>query len=875
MTFARTKIKPPRPRSGAPIDRPALDRRLTHALQTRRLVLVCAAAGFGKTSALARQAELLPAGTAFAWLACDEGDSPVQLLECLIAALEPFDLPWRTAPDALVRAAADAATPAQRRAIAAELINALDACDVPHGVIVIDDLHRVGDLLLFGFIDALLERFTPRWTLAIATRDAPALTLARLRAMDEIAEFGLDDLRFEPAETRALAAQAGLGPDDAALLHARTQGWPAGLRLGLGSRRDRPSASTAIDRHVFDYLAAEVIDRLDAGLREFLLSTSVLPELTAPRCAALTGDASAAARLDQIERAGLFVTVLADDERTLRLHDLFREALQTRLERERPERFAAVLARAAATESDPLRRVGWLQRGGAWDEAEAALTEAADELIASGAAAAVRALFERFPAARRTASARMQMILARVRWDWDTAIDATARAAASFAAQGDQPARLAALSHHCAALAGANRRDDVLACARGLLAEPSLSPDALARTLSAASWVELSRGDQRDVAPLWVRLLDTLDRTDSLAPWAEGAPLPSYVGVPGMRPLLQRFIDAAMRRVPEHPTPLRGMCQVMQGWLQLWAGDVAQAETCATAAAGDARWLAWPSGLDAPIRSLQAVLRAVRGDAPGSRETLTALIDQIRASGVPVRVDVYLPVYEYLAMRCAAAVGDQAWLRAMAGQLIAGAAGERSRLSVPQRVGAIAHLAELDDDPDAACAHWQAVLDDEQHSDLYGQVADTRLRLADALLRRGASRAAAAAVLAPWFERVGADGEWGAALLSGPALLTRLATADWQGTIAPAQQARLVAWSDRALEWAGQPTRAPSRDDAAMLSAREREVLACIAAGEPNKVIARLLDLSPHTVKRHVANILDKLDLVSRGQAAAWYRAQH
>ena len=56
--------------------------------------------------------------------------------------------------------------------------------------------------------------------------------------------------------------------------------------------------------------------------------------------------------------------------------------------------------------------------------------------------------------------------------------------------------------------------------------------------------------------------------------------------------------------------------------------------------------------------------------------------------------------------------------------------------------------------------------------------------------------------------------------------------------------------------------------------AREMEVLAHIAAGDSNKLIARALDLSPHTVKRHVANILDKLDVSTRGQAAAWYQSQ-
>ncbi|MEP7297886.1 MAG: LuxR C-terminal-related transcriptional regulator [Burkholderiales bacterium] len=66
---------------------------------------------------------------------------------------------------------------------------------------------------------------------------------------------------------------------------------------------------------------------------------------------------------------------------------------------------------------------------------------------------------------------------------------------------------------------------------------------------------------------------------------------------------------------------------------------------------------------------------------------------------------------------------------------------------------------------------------------------------------------------------------------------------------------------------------AETADDATGLSTREREVLERIAAGDSNKLIARALDISPHTVKRHVANILDKLGLASRGQASAWWRS--
>ena len=881
MTYPRTKIKPPRPRSGAPIDRPSLDAKVTHALLTHRLVLICAPAGFGKSSVLARQVELLPQGTAFAWLSCDEDDSLLRLLECLIDALEPFDVPWRSSPEALIRAAVEATTPNHRRAIVAELINALDACDVPHGVIVIDDFHRVSDPVLFEFMDALLDRFTPRWTLAIASRQEPLLTVARLRVMGEVAEFSQEDLRFSSAETRDLAARLGVDADEANRLHVRTQGWPVGLRLGLGSPINARAAGVpVIDRHVFDYLASEVIDRLDDALRRFLLWTSVLPELTAARCAAVSGDARASTRLDQVETAGLFVTVLADGERTLRLHDLFREALQFRFEREQPESFLAALTRAAATEPDPLRRVQWLQRAGLWDEAESALVTATDDLVAQGAAASVRALLERFPPHRRAASAQVQMLLARVRWDWDTAVEATARAAAAFGANGDIEARLCALSYQCSALAGANRADELRSISGELLGTRELPDDALTRTLSATAWMQLSSGDQREVAPTWERLLGALERSGSLLQWSECAPLPPYIGMPGMRPLLKRFVDGALRRVPEHPTPLRALCQVMQGWLHLWAGDVDAAEESVTLASNDSRWLAHPASLDAPCRALEAVLLAVRGNGAESLRRLEHLSQGILESRVAMRIEVYLPLYVFLAMRCASGDADAERLRDKASWLSVLPARTRSWVSQRQRASASARMAELEGRLDDACTRWRALIADEYHADLYGQIVDARLRLADALLRQGAAPGDAAAVLAPLIDAVLEGGDWGAVMLTGRELLCRLANFDWQATLRPAQRQQLKAWSARTCEAAGLIDATGSLIDAAqpesrassVLSARETEVLHCIAAGESNKVIARTLELSPHTVKRHVANILDKLGVMSRGQAAAWHR---
>lgn len=76
--------------------------------------------------------------------------------------------------------------------------------------------------------------------------------------------------------------------------------------------------------------------------------------------------------------------------------------------------------------------------------------------------------------------------------------------------------------------------------------------------------------------------------------------------------------------------------------------------------------------------------------------------------------------------------------------------------------------------------------------------------------------------------------------------------------------------------WAGnrltaRPRKAFVRNHAAIaalgLSARECEVLEMLAAGHANKVIARQLDISPNTVKTHVARVYEKLTVASRTQA--------
>ena len=349
--FALSKIQPPRPRAGL-VARPALEAALGAALATHRLTLLQAPAGYGKTAALTRQLRQLPAGCALAWVSADEDDQLQRFLACLTAALEPHDLPWRVAPDAL---ATLARAEHGVRDVAGEIVNALAAAEAERGLIAIDDAHRITDPQVFALLHAMVERLPAQWAVVIASRVEPPLPLARWRAAGELAEFRQHELRFDEAGVAALLALAppGTGNPDAQALLARTDGWAAGLRLSLAVRNGGPPHGAApsaqlTQRHLFDYLAAEVLADMPDALRSFLVRCSVLPELSATRCAQVSGQADAAQLLEQVERRGLFVSVLDADDLTLRLHDLFRDFLEERLLRDHADELPELLKRAAA-----------------------------------------------------------------------------------------------------------------------------------------------------------------------------------------------------------------------------------------------------------------------------------------------------------------------------------------------------------------------------------------------------------------------------------------------------------------------------------------------------------------------------------------------
>ncbi len=900
MTFARTKIHPPRSRAGL-VERGSLHAQVAEALATRAIVLFCAPAGYGKTTLLAVEASRLPADHAVAWISADAGDDLQRLTECTLAALEPYDPPWRTAPEALLATLGRGTEDAQRE-VAAEVINTLDACEVSRGLIVFDDLHRVEDPAFFRFLDRLIERMSPRWTLALTSRTEPPLSLSRMRANGSIAEFRQLHLQFARDEARRLAAQSGLAEAAADRLFDRIQGWPAGLRIGIGavlagaaSSRDQQAsplpapterALRAVERPVFDYLVSEVLGQLPPDLTDFLLRASVLPELEAVRCAEVTGRGDAEPMLDEIERLGLFVDVLDAPTRALRLHDLFRDALQQQLRRQQPDVLDALRRRAAATEPDWVRRVALLLDAGEVAEAAAIMYDQAPVLIATTGPASVENLFARFPTeflARSPELAFLRGVASWTAWDFESMHANLQRAAAGFAAGGDDARAQFAQAFLAHAQFAMGRIDAAAATVEALRAQP-LDPPAQVMALNAEIWLAIETCRHADVAPLLARMLEHLQALPQVNLWFHTTPPLRMPGLPGITPVLAQHAELMLEKAGEAPTPLRALGLLSQAWCELWRGRLDAARELVASARTDARWSGQSGAVRAHLLALDAVIATIAGDAPAA---IAAANDRLRVYPAGATAWHRHMVGVFIA-RIAACCEDADELRSAWQRLaITRAMPVLSRVTAstaPTEAPLAAQLAWLEGREDEAIAAWQAALANEVAIDLIGQASESRVRLARALVRHG-ERDAAAQWLLPAFDRADADGGPGGMLLA-PEALAELAVTEWGSALPAHRIAHLRSWwADVADERArrspaaavdggpGRPAPAEAAH-AAGLTARELEVLARIAAGDSNKLIARAFDLSLHTVKRHVANILGKLGVATRGQAAAWYLAR-
>ncbi len=880
MSFARTKIQPPRPRA-ALVERDRLEARLTEALTARRVVLLCAPAGYGKTTLLAQQLARLPTEVAVAWVSADAGDDLHRLFECMAAALEPFDPPWRAAPEALASRLAGSPAEAQRE-VAGEIINALDACDVPHGMLVFDDLHRIDDPGFFRFVDHLIERLGSRWTLVLAARSEPPVSLARLRAAGELAEFRQLHLQFAHDEARRMARAAGLDDALADRLFARTQGWPAGLRIAIGAVLGAAGAATTGDeralrageRPLFEYLVSEVLDQLEPGLAAFLQRVAVLPELEAERCSVVACEPDAAVRLEEIERLGLFVDVLDAPVPTLRLHDLFCDALVRTLAQRNPEALADARRLAARTEPDPIRRIALLLDAGEAEQAAALVHAHVPAMVARHGPASALHLIGRFPPEFRERSPELQFVrglVAWVHWDFPEMLAFFERAETGFAARGDVDAALLARAFRATGLIPMGRLDESAALIASLR-EGELPAPALVMRLHAESWLAVDDGRTHEVAPLIVQMLDLLEAVDRLDLWYHTTPANRLPGLPGMTGPLLRHAALLVRLSGDEPSTLRALALLVQAWDALWRGRLAEVGELTERARDDAAWAGRTGAVWGHLLAVAALREAVLGRTSAALDAAETRLDDLGARHSEWGRWLLLLFVARTAAACDDAEALSHALRRLDTQLLL-VGGTATPARTRGMAALQAQLAWLTGRDTEAVVGWRDALEHEAEIEVWGLATESRVRLARALLRRG-DRAGAARVLTPVLQRTGLGEGPGGAVLAADAL-AELAAAPW-GNALPEPMARTLTDWWQALEFergnaAGAPPARASEDGWRGLTLREREVLERIAAGDSNKLIARALDLSLHTVKRHVANILDKLDVDTRGQAAAWY----
>jgi LuxR family transcriptional regulator, maltose regulon positive regulatory protein len=896
MTFARTKIQPPRARS-AHVERTLVQTQLANALLNRRVVLLCAPAGYGKTTALAHEIARLAPEHAVAWISADAGDDLQRLLECMLAALEPFDPPWRTAPESLVTRVG-LASAEEQRTLAAEIINTLDACEVAHGIIAFEDVHRVDDPAFFSFLDLLIERLSPRWSIAITSRTDPPLALARLRARDELAEFRQLQLQFARDDARRLAAESGLDQAIADRLFDRTQGWPAGMRIAIGvvtgaagaGRSSVPISHEhvlrAADRPMFDFLVTEVIDKLQPELSDFLLRVSVLPELEAARCAQLADNSNAERLLDEIERLGLFVDVLDAPVPTLRLHDLFREALQQRLHQRDPQLLADLRRRTADTEPDPIRRITLLLDAGELEAAARLVLEHVPRTLSMTGTSTASHLISRFPPAFAQSSPELLFVAgnaAWIVWDFPNMLASFERAEAAFARRGDHQSELWARVHRAVGLVAMGQIDESAALVASMR-ELELPTPTRIMVLHTEAWLAIDNGRFYSVAPLLERMLDLLEQIDRWEVWYSTTPANRMPGLPGMKQPLLRHARLLLRLAGDEPTAMRALALLLQAWDAFWCGRFEDSRMLAERAREDSEWCGRTGAVHGHFLALTALREAALGNTAVAMDAAeTRARDLGRGYSAWGRWLFVLFICRTASTCNDAAILRDALRRADTQLLLVAPTANDARMC--PIIALKAQLAWLEGRPAEAVSGWRAALEHEEEIEVWGLAPETRVRLARALLRQG-KISDAAAVLLPVFTRAQNDGGPGGALLATDAL-SELAAAQWDRALGAREQSELHRWWQMLADGradADTASNAQSRGAAAGtsstgarpdagLSARELEVLARIAAGDSNKLIARAFDLSLHTVKRHVAHILDKLDLESRGQAAAWYRS--
>ena len=885
-----TKVLPPR--SAGLIQRPRLLDLVTH-VQAKRLSVIKAPAGFGKTSlAVAWADRLSQSGTSVAWLSIDPNDNQAtHFLFYVSHALQH-------ARDGVGRAAIDLILETSLinpQAIVSSLINGLAEID-EDVCLFLEDFHAISDPAIHEAVALLLRHAPSNFHLVLATRTEPPLPLPALRAQNQLLEIDAAALRFDLEETRQFLEHEGLGPLEPAelrLLHKKTEGWPAVLRIvAATSSQSKQNFSqyvrqlSATLRPIGAYLA-DMVDGLPRDMALFMLRTAVLDRFSADLCKAVTQHKSSGEFLELIANRQLLLVPLDRDGRWYRYHHLLSAYLRHRLEAELGEEEIATLHRRAshwcASEELWTEAVQHATAAGDSEQAASWIKNCAMTLVKKGDLLTLLGWQRLFPMARSATELKLAIA-------WGMALVIRLNETLELLRQiesdlGDQHSpENAAIACECATI-----RSVALVLGDDTQQALPVAEDCLGRsndpwtTNVASNVVRLGCLKAGDLAKFYA------------TPW-----------IPYSLDEDRRNVFASVYR-----RCLQGLAELQQIRLTVAERHYLDAVALAEQYVGpDSVAAALPLSLLAQIRYEQGRVDEAEG----------MVFDRLPILSGTAMLDCVLSAYFVLVRLAASRMNfshaytllEQAESLGLArqwGRLVAAAVLERVRLSCLEgrisesvayvdrldriakeypaskscawsdihRYSALAHarVALLQDDPRNAISILKNLRRevDDAHSYYFGLRVDADLAMAHF---RAGERAEALATLRKVLDKGVHEGIYQTILDQGPEIGTLLFSAR-ENAERNGDSSDLVSYLDRLMgsyppHQSTQAKPGPRSPIAEPLSIRESEILTLIAQGRSNKEIARALSMSPETVKTHMKHIFIKLNVERRAQAVS--RAQ-
>ena len=300
----------------------------------KKLIILSAPAGFGKTSLVADW--LASVSHPAAWITLDEEDNDfARFIQYLVAGVQKLDPAIdNTAVELLL-----SPQPMLKTAALTALLNQIDDVQADT-ILVLDDFHLIDNADIHQAVEYLLNYLPINMHLVISTRSDPPINISRLRAQGELVEIRMEQLRFNEEEVRQFFQEYGeinISAENVSRLTKRTEGWISGLQMACLSLRGTRDVQQFVDsfsgshKYILDYLIEEVLKQQSPQVQHFLLHTSLLERICGPLCDELLDTSDSQLVLQKLERENLFLIPLDDQRVWYRYHQLFRDLLQHRL----------------------------------------------------------------------------------------------------------------------------------------------------------------------------------------------------------------------------------------------------------------------------------------------------------------------------------------------------------------------------------------------------------------------------------------------------------------------------------------------------------------------------------------------------------------